>query len=239
MKYHILLKFLAIVLCACALAGCIGSVLGIVVLAEHGLYEDVTPEQLYNEQLEFEISTYARFLTIRYAGKNLGGCPDELLENFLNNNFSYSVLDAQDSWYYTICDASGKVLDSRYDAAVTADAWLFTYDYAPRYPTVISYSQDGVDGEYAPGSTIPTVPDDFIPGTARPAPEGTDYLHVESYFFRDSQGVRHQYEVGLLRGPEYTVTLYLQPNVLALEDDWVWQLLFLGYEYRYARSQYS
>ena len=59
MKYHIVLKILAIVLCTCALAGCIGSALGILVLEEHGLYKDVTPDQLYSEQLGYKASTYA------------------------------------------------------------------------------------------------------------------------------------------------------------------------------------
>ena len=85
MKYHILLKFLAIVLCACALAGCIVSSLGIAVLAEHGLYEDVTPEALYAEQMGYKYSNYAKLLAIRYAAKNLGGCPDRLVQNYLFN----------------------------------------------------------------------------------------------------------------------------------------------------------
>ena len=100
MKYHILLKFVAIVLCACAIAACAGSALGILVLEEHGLYKDVTPEQLYAEQFSYKVSSYAKFLTIRYAGTTLGGCPDELMDRYLQNNFSASVNDLQDRLYY-------------------------------------------------------------------------------------------------------------------------------------------
>ena len=234
MKYHILLKTLAIILCACALAGCIGSVLGIVVLAQEGLYEDETPEQMYTEQMEMQVSTYAKFLSIRYAGKVLGGCPDQLLENYLQNNFSYTIWNTQDSWYYTLSDSTGKVLDSRYDAAAVTGAQVFTYTFSPKYPTVIGYSQDNAGVSAAEGSTIPTTSEDFIPDTVRPAPENTDYLYVENYFFWDDQGYGHQYEMGVVRGPEYTVTLYLIPEAQIISDDWAWQLLFLGYEYRYA-----
>ena len=230
MKYHILFKFLAILLCACALAGCIGSALGILVLEERGLYKDVTPDQLYSEQLGYKASTYAKFLAIRYAGKTLGGCPDILIENYLYNNFSSSTLAAQESWYYTICDASGMVLESRYDAAVE-DARLFTYTFNPAFPTVIGYTQDPSNKVTTEGATVPTVSEDYIPGTARPAPEGSDYLYVENYFFRDGQGTRHQYEMGISRGPEYTVTMYMMPTSEDL--GWEWQLLYLGYEYRY------
>ena len=233
MKYHILLKFLAIVLCACSLAGCIGSALGILVLEEHGLYKDVTPDQLYSEQLGYKASTYANFLAIRYAGKNLGGCPDGLLEHYLNNNFSHATLAARESWYYTLSDDSGALLDSRYDAAVAKDATPFAFTFAPTYPTVIGYTQVPARAHSAAGATIPTVSEDYIPGTARPAPEDTDYLYVENYFFWDDQGIQHQYEMGMTREPVYTVHLYLPRDVQLGGDTWEWQLLDLGYELRY------
>ncbi len=229
MKYHILLKFLAILLCACALVGCIGSVLGIVVLAQHGLYEDVTPDQLYSEQLGYRASTYAKFLAIRYAGKNLGGCPDMLMDTYLQDTFSSSTFASQNSWYYTLCDASGMVLESRYDAAA-AETKQFTYDFNPNFPVVIGYSQKNT-GAIAEGATVPTVSEDYIPHTVRPAPEGTDYLYIENYFFWDNQGIGHQYELGIAQGPEYNVTMYMMPT--PGDWGWEWQLLDLGYEYRY------
>ena len=231
MKYHILFKFLAIVLCACALAGCIGSALGILVLEEHGLYKDATPDQLYSEQLGYKASTYAKFLAIRYAGKTLGGCPDMLLDHYLGTSFSPSTLASQESWYYTICDASGMVLESRYDAAAE-DARLLTYTFNPDFPTVIGYSQNHPHADAAEGATVPTVSEDYIPHTVRPAPENTDYLYIENYFFWDDQGIGHQYELGIVRGPEYTVTMYMIPT--PGDWDWEWQLLYIGYEYRYA-----
>ena len=231
MKYHILLKFLAIVLCACALAGCIGSALGILVLEEHGLYKDATPDQLYSEQLGYKASTYAKFLAIRYAGKTLGGCPDMLMDHYLDNNFSPSTLAAQGSWYYTLCDASGQALDSRYDV-VAAEAQQFIYTFNPKFPTVIGYSQNHPRADAAEGSTVPTVSEDYLPHTVRPAPENTDYLYIENYFFWDDQGIGHQYELGIVQGPEYTVTMYMMPAPGDL--GWEWQLLYIGYEYRYA-----
>jgi len=229
-KYHILLKFLAIVLCACALAGCIGSVLGILVLAEHDLYGDVTPEQLYEDQMGYRVSSYAKFLTIRYAAKTLGGCPDSLIDYYLENNFSVSTLAAQNSWYYTICDASGMVLESRYDATAE-NAQPFTYTFNPNFPTVLGYSQDFPGADAVEGTTVPTVSEDYIPHTVRPAPEDTEYLYIENYFFWDEQGIGHRYELGITQGPEYNVTMYMLPS--PGDWSWEWQLLKLGYEYRY------
>ena len=230
MKYHIVLKILAIVLCTCALAGCIGSALGILVLEEHGLYKDVTPDQLYSEQLGYKASTYANFLAIRYAGKNLGGCPDGLLERYLQNNFSPSTYDMQDSYYYIIGDVYGNTLTSNIDLdAVAQSSRCYTYSFAPSYPVLISHSQVGGSTD----ATDATIPGGFIPDTVKPAPENSNYLYIENYFYVDEQNISHRCEVGILRGPEYKVTLWLTPDTIPMEDDWEWQLLDLGYELRY------
>ena len=230
MKYHIVLKILAIVLCTCALAGCIGSALGILVLEEHGLYKDVTPDQLYSEQLGYKASTYATFLAIRYAGKNLGGCPDGLLERYLQNNFSPSTYDMQDSCRYIISDVYGNTLTSNIDFDATAQSSRsYTYSFAPSYPVLISHSQVGGSTD----ATDATIPGGFIPDTVKPAPENSNYLYIENYFYVDEQNISHRCEVGILRGPEYKVTLWLTPDTIPMEDDWVWQLLYIGYELRY------
>ena len=230
MKHHILLKILAIVLCTCALAGCIGSALGILVLEEHGLYKDVTPEEIYAEQFEYNASTYAKFLAIRYAGKTLGGCPDDLLERYLQNNFSQSVFDLQDSWYYLISDAYGNALTFNVDfAAMEQTARIYTYSFAPSYPVLISHSQVGGSTD----ATDATIPGGFIPDTVKPAPENSNYLYIENYFYVDDQNVSHRCQLGILRGPEYKVTLCLTPDTIPMDDDWMWQLLELGYELRY------
>ena len=230
MKHHILLKILAIVLCTCALAGCIGSALGILVLEEHGLYKDVTPEKIYAEQFEYNASTYAKFLAIRYAGKTLGGCPDDLLERYLQNNFSQSVFDLQDSWYYLISDAYGNALTFNVDfAAMEQTARIYTYSFAPSYPVLISHSQVGGSTD----ATDATIPGGFIPDTVKPAPENSNYLYIENYFYVDDQNISHRCQLGILRGPEYKVTLCLTPDTIPMDDDWMWQLLELGYELRY------
>ena len=234
MKYHIFLKFLAIVLCACALAGCIGSALGIIVLAEHDLYDDATPDQLYNEQLEYRFSTYAKLLAIRYAGKTLGGCPDDLLNRYLQNNFSPSTLAAQDGLYYIIADAYGNTLTHNLNlAAMEEDSRSYSYTLVPSYPVLIGHSQADTNAETPQDATTPTVSNDFIPDTVKPAPQKTDYLYIENYFYIDEQNISHRCEVGILRGAEYNVTLWAPTGTVPMEEDWEWHLLYVGYEYRY------
>ena len=234
MKYHILLKFLAIVLCACALCACIGSALGILVLAQEGLYEDNTPEQLYTEQFSYRASTYAKLLAIRYAGTTLGGCPEDLMDRYLRNNFSPSVYTAQDSWRYIIADAYGNTLTSQVDFdALNQDVSTYTYTSAPTYPVLVGYSYGGATSDTTVGATIPTVGDDFIPDTAKPAPEKSEYLYMENYFYVDEQNVSHRCTLGMVQGEEYTVTLFLTPDTLSADGDWTWQLLSQGYQLRY------
>ena len=234
MKYHVLIKFLAIFLCACSLFACAGSALGIIVLAEHGLYDDVTPEQLYAEQFSYKVSTYAKFLTIRYAGKTLGGCPDELLDRYMQNNFSASVNDLQDSLYYQISDIYGNTLTSNLSLDAMAQiSNCYTYCVAPSYPELISHIELDLYPGLTQEATIPNSSEEFIPDTAKPAPEKSKYIYIENYFYVDSEDVSHQCEVGIVNGPEYNVTLWLTPDAISQDGDWIWQLLSLGYELRY------
>ena len=174
MKYHILFKILAIVLCTCALAGCIGSALGIIVLAQEGFYEDNTPEALYAQQFEYKAHSYAKLLAIRYAGKTLGGCPDDLLDRYLQNNFSPSTYNIQDSCHYLIGDVYGNTLTHNFDLdAIGQSGQPYTYSFAPSYPVLIGHSQTGGSAEATEG----TIPDSFIPDTVSPAPAESEYLH--------------------------------------------------------------
>ena len=239
MKYHILFKFLAIVLCACALGACVTSALSIYALAECGLYEDTTPGELYAEQRELELTTYVRLITVQYAGKNLGNCPEDLLDRYLDDHFSSDRRINLDSLGYTLTDASGKVLAAQNTLAAGLES--YTYSYSPHYPVVIGYSLGDRENtpttnpttEDYPQSTIPPVSDEYIPDTIRPAPGGANYLYVENYFLRDDQGRGHRYEVGIVQGPEYTVVLSLEPGEMLLTADWMYQVLELGYRHRY------
>ena len=81
MKYHIIVKFTAIMLCALFLLGAVGSGFGILAFTELELYEK-TVDQLYDETITELADAFAGQTATRYAGKTLGGCPETILGGY-------------------------------------------------------------------------------------------------------------------------------------------------------------
>ena len=79
MKNSLVLKFIAVLLCAAALLGIIASGLGMFVMSEAGLYNK-SVEQLRQERIAQECEALARKEAMYYCAKTMGGCPEELLE---------------------------------------------------------------------------------------------------------------------------------------------------------------
>ena len=106
MKYSLGLKFLAITLCALFLLGAIGSALGILLLADAGLYtrtiEDKRQEQY--EQIAYELGYYhAQW----YASETLGACPEPLLYHLLGHS---DLAASQDGSYALALSQNGNVI---------------------------------------------------------------------------------------------------------------------------------
>ena len=113
MKNHIIIKFLAVLLCAASLLGAVGSGLGIFLMTEMDLY-DKSVEQVYDEQVEHSGRNLAHQIGMHYASTQLGGTPVALLEQY----FGYTDV-LYDSGFdpscvgYALKDGEGNVLDSR------------------------------------------------------------------------------------------------------------------------------
>ena len=113
MKNHIILKFIAVLLCAASLLGAVGSGLGIFLMTEMDLY-DKTVDQVYNERIETNGRELAHKVGMHYASTQLGGTPEAMLEaNFGYGDALYS--SGFDPMYvgYALKDAEGNELDSR------------------------------------------------------------------------------------------------------------------------------
>ena len=80
MKYHIVTKFIAVVLCAAFLMTAVGSGLGALFLTESNLYRQ-TPEEVYSESRDTLAEVFARQIARNYLSQTLGGCPEEITEN--------------------------------------------------------------------------------------------------------------------------------------------------------------
>ena len=115
MKRSIIVKFLAIVLCAAFLLVGAGAALGVGMLASLGLYEKSVSE--YRQEVELQRAyDFADSLIAAYASRTLGGCPEELVQDYYGLRYSYTDY-YRNLLAYQILDADGTLLD--YDGDLT------------------------------------------------------------------------------------------------------------------------
>ena len=101
MKYHISVKFIAIVLATVFLAVSVGSAVGIITLVESGLYER-TVEDVYENSLTSKCHGLAVELAHRYASLELGDIPESYLESYRDRYWTDEFLTGH--YFYTIRD---------------------------------------------------------------------------------------------------------------------------------------
>ena len=160
MKNHIVIKFIAIALCALCLLGAAGGAACIIGLSEMDLYNKTVDE--YRAGLERDNArNYASYLAMSYSSKILGGCPEDMFRAY------YGDVD----WFvrnypnhaYSITDAEGKVLSSYNMDAAQNQGWL-TYEFP-------------VSGNYLHLVDIKSPEEDMEPGISRTVEEGKVYLY--------------------------------------------------------------
>ncbi len=97
MKNSIVIKFLAILLCAASLLGILGGAAGALVLAEGDLYNRTVDEML-DERLQVSAAAFAEQTALAYASRELGGCPEDMARRYgttPRSGYGYSILDAE------------------------------------------------------------------------------------------------------------------------------------------------
>ena len=105
MRNNIIFKFIAVLLCAAALLGTVGSAAGILVLTEGDLYNR-SVEEMREDELQIHGQMFAQEAALHYASTVLGGIPEEVWEDqygsfawptyfFRINRYGY-VLKAED-----------------------------------------------------------------------------------------------------------------------------------------------
>ncbi len=237
MKYHISVKFLAIVLCALFLLTGLASGLGIFFLANYGLYEN-SPDSLYDSRVELALHPLAYSLAVRSAAAAEGNCPPELLERYMEAFHSDVETPQATRWFYTVTRLDGSFLDSNY-APGTGPYTEYIYHFLPDYPVIL--------GEYhsSTGEALtPTTPRETLPfgETAPTLPDVTEAAYAASPYFMETvvlgwtdpdTGLTHSYELGLVTGSSYRVTLHLMPSAYEPEATLQYQLLQVLYNHRY------
>ena len=167
MRNHIAFKFLAVVLCAASLLMAVGSAAGILALTEADLYNK-SVDQVLEEKVRDDGGQYANILALRYAGRNLGGCPESMIReryNALWFNESYNP----EYYGYAVMDSEGNVLDSYNLEVKNGEYRVSTFTPSGQYMYLVSAEpenqeeillselpqEDALDGRYGVFDAVP------------------------------------------------------------------------------------
>ena len=220
MKNHIIIKFLAVFLCAVSLLGAIGSGAGILAMTEMGLYQR-TLEDVHREQLENYSISVANDIAVRYASMNLGGTPAELADEIYGTYWYYGYFD-WDKMGYSLLDAEGNVLQEQ---PLEEDAeYTFAYPASGRYCKVLStMTEEEYNALITPQETEPQDGSHTVYNIV--PPEGAEVTCIEIEYADGSNGI---YDVGgetlgiLAYGGGNSMEFHSQIDFGGLTKDPVW-----------------
>ena len=157
MKYHVIVKFLALFLCAASLLGALGGAAGILVVSETGL-NSRTPQEAYEEAIHSTAESLANELAVRYAAEHLGNAPEDLIQDYYGYHWMYSTFN-WDQVGYTIFDQDGTILEQTQYQDASGTAGTFSFSIDGRYMNIAEVlTEEEYDALYAPETSVPTYP---------------------------------------------------------------------------------
>ena len=147
MKYHWTTKLGAFLIATVFLVAAVSSGIGIACLAVTGLYAQ-SIEEVIDQNIANETHSFAVNLAHRYASTELGGIPQIYLDQYYDDWWFYNTFKP-DTWFYTIADSSGQILESNLPEDTTG---LKAYKIEV---TNINYRQLLTSTPYVEEETIP------------------------------------------------------------------------------------
>ena len=225
MKYHIALKFLAVLLCAVSLLSCLGAIVGIAVMEQQDLYEEDL-EQLLRDAKEKTLQLIAHDLAMRYASDYLGGCDQNAVLNYYGAA-SYSEYLYRDKIGWDILDETGTLLYASYRSGIS---------WADEKIPITGGSYLRMIGDAVPAKPSATAPADVTvtppASSQKDSVEDGEDAGYDKYYFPDPEtGEYLAYELVHEPMPAWTVVLYLQPT--AWKEATVYEALLMIWQYRY------
>ena len=209
MRYSIPVKFLAVLLCALALTAAFMSTLGIVQVADLGLYTDGFDSWVSN-RLQWQAYDLAKSLTERFAVRALTNCSEEFLEELgywyvFQESVHWTGLD-ESSYNYKLCDSKGNVLSEQDGLPEGVTGWDYQTVVSVEFPVLVT--------------TVAVVEEIY----------GGDYLHKDTVYpaLYDKKPVTVRY----YESPEYKLYITLDPDVVMDRSGSSLQLIRLVYEQR-------
>ena len=211
MRYSIPIKFIAVLLTAVALVAALGGVVGIVQVAELGLYTDGFDRWVDN-RLQWQAYDLANQLTERYAIRTLTNCSDELLEELgyfyiFAESVHWTGLD-EDSYDFSIADSKGNQLTGESGLMEGLSVYEYQTVITVRFPVIV---------------TTPAVVEEIY---------GTEYVYRETVYpdIYDGKPVTIRY----YQSPNYTVTVRLDADMAMDRTGSSLQLVQQIYDMRYS-----
>ena len=207
------MKILAIILAALSLVTAFFGALGIIYLAQHGLYTG-TIESYANSRREQKASEIAPMLLLRYAAKELGQCSADTLsyigQNYTDEDLSRWYNIDPEAWDYSIADAAGNYVETTYTGALQrSDVVTYSSTLSCDYPREVTADELEANGAVGSG-----------------------------YYATDAQGYYtvgdQEYFLYYYPSGEYTVTIRMLPFETVDNSDLTFDMIFKLYELRYA-----
>ena len=164
MKYSILTKFIAIILCALCLVTCAAGVGGIILVENSGLYTNDLDSWIDTQLHSIGYGVAYNYCAL-YAAEHLGDCPADVMEVLQND---YYQLDSKTSWGIHLYQDDALITQS---GSIPKNAREFSYRIIPNYPRVQTDASYSGDVLY---SDIILVPD----------PASDSYIEVPLEFLR-------------------------------------------------------
>ena len=234
MKYSVVVKFTAIILCACSLVAAAFSGLGIAFMEGYDLYQ--TPlETVQRKEIDAIANQIAWEHAQRYALETLSNAPQELVDRIYGSSYYSENLYGQ---YAVEIRENGRVV-SQSGVEQQTD---FGYAVAlqPTYPVVTSYTMEWEEiyGETQPEHAPEEEPRAAVEenadlALARVADQEVLYSEELSTGYNyDSKTDRHYetiYSINYYQAPEYEVQVWLAEDVLMGPD---YMLITALYPYR-------
>ena len=233
MKYHWTTKLGAFLIATVFLVAAVSSGIGIACLAVTGLYSQ-SLEEVIDQQITQETHSFAVNLAHRYASTELGGIPQIYLAQYYDDWWFYNTFKP-DTWYYTIADSRGQILEStlpedttglkpykievtniNYRQLLTSTPYVEEETTAGMEETEIEITEATVDYG-VPEATSFTEP--VFTEPARSYTVTSDGIYSDGYWDHENQTlVEVTYRLGTLKYCQ--VTIYLADGALPESGYW-------------------
>ena len=229
MKHSILLKSIAIILAAVALVAAVGGAMGLIGLADAGLYNKSVTE-LRQERLNEMVHSVAVSLVREYIGENLSGMTENALKNssFFNeyeyNYYIFSENLGSNGWSYAIRE-NDKVV--KLDEAPQAGLKEYQNTVSLVYPKLLWYEEVPETGDPTVSTTVSGMDENTEPSvpatTSMPTiPEDVDEC---MRWYNHETGTYFDYYIQYTTSPEYQVSIYLPKDYHPYNNNTYWNML--------------